>query len=166
MRGLAQIDDGSTILGAWRGEGPRGRGDTSRGHNATTAQARQRWGVKPPTDLFQGGGRAVLCCLYMVLHPPAPHLQGSKPLLHRIAFLLRKHQHSASTFTLLLSLLSSVIFHHVLKVELSTRVGLNGDVNVKIKCYKVLADFALHLCNFVEFLAVKYRCFLLLKCWE
>lgn len=30
--------------------------------------------VKPTIDLFQGGGRAVLCCLQMVLLPLAPCL--------------------------------------------------------------------------------------------
>lgn len=48
------------------------------------------------------------------------------------------------------------------KLNLNTRVVLNEYVNVKKKCYEVITDFALHLCNFLELLAVKRGCFLLL----
>lgn len=99
-----------------RDGGAGGRAVTSRGRNASAAQAGQRWGAKPPADLFQGEGRAVLCCLQVVLFALAPCLQGPK-LLHQISPLPRKHRCSASTCSLLVSLLSSVIFKHVLKVE-------------------------------------------------
>lgn len=61
-----------------RGKGTGGRAGTSCGRYASTARAGQRCGIKSPTDLFQGGGRAVLCHPKVVLLPFAPRLQGCK----------------------------------------------------------------------------------------
>lgn len=76
----------------------------------STARAGQGQGAEPP----QSGGRIDPGCLQMFLLPLA--LVCMAPSAFTIS-LPHKHQCSAPVYALLVSLLSSVIFKHVLKAE-------------------------------------------------